>query len=213
MRVKVIFAVLVSTFWIGFSAGQPTLAAGQKDDLKGSKEALKETPAATLTRTKLLKVKVTGAFKEVRLGDVLKEFASQVDAKLDTPVMWTYGSGFPFAQKVTYSCKEKLLEEVLDELLTKFGTPGFFVVSKDGHKHDGWVQLTNEGERGYEKGSEPKLTDEEQTDSNERLALAKKLIADGKLDQAKTVLFVLTKKYPHSSAAREARVLWAKIEK
>jgi hypothetical protein len=205
MRALVIFVLSVSTFGVSPSWAQP--------QPKEAKEALKETAAATLTRARLLKVPVSGIFTDARLGDVLKEFAAQVEMRADVPVLWTYAAGFPYAQKVTYNCENKPLEEALDELFTKLGKPGYVVVSKDGDKYDGWVRLTIGGERGYEPGAGPKATEEEEKAANERLALAKKLIADGKTEQARTVLMLVTRKYPHATAATEARQLLAKIEK
>ena len=103
------------------------------------KTAAKDTPAADLTRTKLLKVKVTGTFTDVRLGEVLKEFAHQVDMRADQLLMWAYGPGFPFSQKVTFSVTGKPLDAALDQLFTKAGAGwGYVVVSKDGDKYDGW---------------------------------------------------------------------------
>lgn len=202
MRAMVLFALSAFTLGGGFAGAQPQ-----------PNEAAKESAAAALTRAKLLKTKVSGSFTDARLGDVLKEFAAQVEMRADAPVMWTYAAGFPFAQKVTYGCKEKPLEEALDELFTKLGELGYVVVSKDGDKYDGWVRLTTGGERGYEPGAGPKASDEEEAAANQRLALAKKLVADGKPEQAKTLLLLVTKKYPHATAAREAKQLLAKIGK
>ena len=63
-------------------------------------------------------------------------------------INWTYGEKFPYSQKVTYACKEKPLEEALDELFKKQGGLGYVVVSKEGDRRDGWVLLTTTGERG-----------------------------------------------------------------
>jgi hypothetical protein len=135
-----------------------------------------------------------------------------VDMRADAQLMWTYGPNFPFAQKVTYSCKDKPLEEALDELFTKLGTLGYLVVSKDGDKYDGWVLLTTTGERGSEKVL-PKATEEEETDAASKLGLAKKLIEKGENDKAKVVLSYITKKYPSAKATTEAKELLAKLEK
>src|SRR5262249_32292338 len=110
MRAMVLFSVSFVVVWSGPAWSQPT----PKSDSKPAKDASQDPPAATLTRSKLLKVKVTVNFTDVRLGEVLKEFAAQVDMRADAPVMWTYASDFPFAQKVSYSCKEKPLEDALD---------------------------------------------------------------------------------------------------
>ena len=75
-----------------------------------------------MTRTTLLKVKVGGAFKEVRLGDILKEFAAQVEMSLSMHCMWRYATGFPFAKKVSFTAKDLPLETALDELLKQAKT-------------------------------------------------------------------------------------------
>jgi hypothetical protein len=176
-----------------------------------AKSAVKDTAAAEFTRTKLLKTKVACDFTNTRLGEILKELAAQVDMKSDQPVMWAYGPGFPFVQKVTFKVKDKPLDVVLDQLLSKAGGGlGYFVVSKDGDKYDGWVRLTSNGERGFEP---PPATAEEEATAATRLALAKKLIDAGKPNSAKPLLEVILKNYPTSKAATEARELLAKIEK
>ncbi len=163
------------------------------------------------TRTKLLKAKVTVEFTDARLGEVLKEFAHLVEEKTDQPVMWAYATGFPFAQKVTFSVKDKPLEVALDLLLKKAGGDlGYYVVSKDGDKYDGWVKLTTTSERGFEP---PPATAEDEATATERLTLAKKLIDAGKPAAAKPVLEILAKKYPTTKAGAEAKELLGKLEK
>ncbi len=212
MRAIVLFAASAGLF----GAVPDAPAEPQKDekkDTKDAKEPAKSTPAAELTRTRSLKAKMTVAFTDARLGDVLKEFAAQVDVRVETQLMWTYGPNFPYAQKVTYSCKDKPLEAALDELFKKVGELGYVVVSKDGDKYDGWVLLTTTGERGYVKPPPPPATAEEEADATEKLALAKKLIEAGKTEQAKTVLAYILKKYPTAKAAGEAKELLGKLDK
>jgi hypothetical protein len=182
------------------------------------KETIKEAPTATeketaaqITRTKLLKAKVSGKYKEVRLGDILKEFANQVDMQGDQPVMWAYGPGFPYSQKVTYSCEDLALDTVLDQLLTKAdGGLGYVVVSKEGDKYDGWVRLTTTGERGLEKGA---ATPAEEAAAAKDLTTAKRLIELGKPAAAKPVLEILVRKYSNTKAGAEAKELLEKIDK
>ena len=213
MRLIVLFSISAALVGSGFSALAPASGAAQKDDKSAAKAAPdKPTPAAELTRAKALKAKMSVDFTNARLGDVLKEFAAQVDMRADMQLMWTYGPNFPFAQKVSYSCKDKPLEVALDELFKKLGTLGYIVVSKEGDKHDGWVLLTTTGERGAEVVL-PKATEAEEADAAEKLGLAKKLIEGGKNDQAKTVLGYILKKYPTAKAATEAKELLAKLEK
>ena len=176
-----------------------------------AKESGKSTSAAALTRSGLLKTKVTGDFAETRLGDILKEFAAQVDMKAGQPLMWSYGAGFPFAKKVTVAVKDKPLDSALDQLLTTAGGGlGYIIVSKDGDKYDGWVRLTTTGERG--PAPHPPTAEEEAT-ALERLVLANKLIEAGKPASAKPLLDILVKKYPTTKAGMEAKALLGKLDK
>ncbi len=170
-----------------------------------------DTPAADFTRVKLLKAKMNGDFTNVSLGDILKEFAHLAEMETDQPVMWNYGAGFPFSQKVTFAIKDKPLEVALDELLKKAGGGlGYLVVSKDGDKYDGWVRLTTTGERG---SLPPAATEAEETEAASKLTLAKKLIDAGKGVTAKPVLEIIVRKFPTTKAAAEAKELIGKIEK
>ena len=118
--------------------------------------------------------------------------------------MWTYGPGFPFAKKVSFTAKDKPLETALDELLSQAGDGlGYVVVAKDGDKYDGWVRLTTTGERGME--SPPPTAAEEKT-AAERLALAKKLIDAGK-PVRQAIAGVLVKKYPPRRPGWKRRTL------
>src|SRR5262245_38515934 len=106
MRAIVLFVLSVALV-VGVAGGsQSPLAARQKDakkdEKKGEKSAPKLTPAAEVTLAKALKAKVTASFTDVRLGDVLKEFAAQVDMRADVILLWAYGKDFPHAKKVTY---------------------------------------------------------------------------------------------------------------
>jgi hypothetical protein len=200
--------------WLVALSGNDLYSAPQapKDAPKDAPKAtVRDTTAAAFTRTKLLKVKVTGTFKEERVGDILKEFAHLVDTTADQPVMWSYGADFPFSKKISFSVKDKPLDVVLDQLLTKLGgDAGYYVVSKDGDKYDGWVRLTVTGERGYEP---PPPTAEEEATAAERLVLAKKLIDAGKPAAAKPVLDILVKKYSATKAGIEAKELLGKMPK
>jgi hypothetical protein len=210
MRPSVLFALSAGLLLALFVCPAWAAESRQKDDKTEAKaEPAKLTPAAEQTLTKALKAKVSGEFTDVRLGDVLKLWADQVDMTADLTVLWAYGEGFPYSQKVTYRCKEKSLEAALDELFKKAGGLGYVVVSKGGDRRDGWVMLTTAGERGVAK----KATAEEEADAEEKLALAKKLLDGGKNDQAKTVLSFVVKRYPTAKAAAEAKALLAKLEK
>ncbi|MCS6864108.1 MAG: hypothetical protein RMJ56_09995 [Gemmataceae bacterium] len=170
--------------------------------------------AAQETFAKLQKAKVTARFTNIRLGEILKEFAAQVDMQTDGPVMWTYGPNFPYAQKITFECRDVTLATALDELFKKNGQLGYIVISKPGDRRDGWILLTTTGERGYERGREPPpaLTAAEEADAADKLMLAKKLIASGKNDSAKVVLGFILKRYPGAKVAAEAKQLLEKLE-
>ena len=218
MRAMVLFLALVAFLWADAARAQPAAQDGKKGSQSDAKSAAtdsgKPTPAAELTRTKSLKAKVSVSVTDARLGDVLKELAAQVDTKADVQLMWSYGPGFPYSKKVSYTCKAKSVEAVLDELFKANGGLGYVVVSKEGDKHDGWVLLTTTGERGGAGGApEAKLSAEEEADAAAKLALAKNLIGGGKTDQAKTVLAFVLKKYPTAKIADEAKELLAKLEK
>ena len=86
----------VGTSLIAFLAA-PSRTVRRDSELP--KSTGKDSAAADATRAKLLKGKVTGEFTDTRIGDILKEFAAQVDMKLDQPVMWTYGTGLSLQQE------------------------------------------------------------------------------------------------------------------
>ncbi|MFO0822770.1 MAG: hypothetical protein U0792_06570 [Gemmataceae bacterium] len=172
---------------------------------------MKDTPTADVTRTKLLKAKVTVEANNVRLGEILKEFAHQAEESTERELMWAYGMGFPFSQKVTITVKNQPLEVALDQLFNKAGGGlGYVVVSKEGDKHDGWVRLTTTGERGIET---PPPGAAEEAEAGRKLALAKKLLDAGKAASAKPVLEIIARTYPGTKAGAEAKALLEKIEK
>lgn len=173
--------------------------------------AYKQSSAALMTKSKLLKVMVMATFRDVRLGDILKELGAQVDMKSDQTLMWTYGAGFPFEKRVSFTINNQSLETALDQLFTQVGgETGYVVVSKPGDKHDGWVRLTIQGERGTEL--RPATMAEEST-ASEQLNLAKKFLDSSMTDSAKPLLEILVRKYPATKAGKEARVLLRSIDK
>jgi hypothetical protein len=172
-----------------------------------------ETPAAAATRLRLARVKVRGSFQDARLGDILKEFAQQAEEQTGEPVLWTYAPGFPAQVRIQVELAEQSLLQALDQVLTAGSKAsqqnlGYVVLSLPDHKHDGWVRLTTNGERGKEL---PAATAEEEQQAQERLATAQKLLAENKPAAAKIYLEVVVKKYPTTAAARQARLLLEKI--
>jgi len=106
-----------------------------------------DTPAAARTK-KLLKTKTSVEFKDTRLEDAVKEISEEVkgirfllDAK----------GGVSRNRTVTYTGKDKTVEVILDEMLTKMGGLGYIVISKKGDAYDGTVKIKVGKERGEEK--------------------------------------------------------------
>jgi hypothetical protein len=200
---RVLIVGLITLLCTGF--------AGRADD---AKTAARDTPAADRTRTKLLRVKVSVAFQNVTLRDALKEFAAQVDMAAERPVMWTYGPEVPANTTVTYSCRDKPLEQALDELFKAHGL-GYVVVSKEDDRRNGWVRVTTGTERGYAKGAKPAagagVSDDEKLAAG-KLAFAKELLDAGKAASAKPVLVLITRKYAGTKAAAEAKGLLEKLD-
>lgn len=174
------------------------------------KGAGKDSAAAEQTRTKLLKTKVTVDFKNYLLREALKEFAAQVEMADERPVLWTYPEEVPAAQPVTYTCKNKPLDEALDELFTRLKL-GYVVVSEDDQPRDGWVRVTKGTERGYPSAAT--VADEDETKAAARLAAAKEHIEKNRLATARAVLNAVVEKYPKTKAAAEAKALLEKLDK
>jgi hypothetical protein len=198
------------------AAGAPQTKATDKTKepaAPATKTDGKESSAAELTRTRLLKLKVSCSSENIRLGDILKSFADQVEMQGEQHLMWAYGEGFPYDSKVTFSCKDRPLDVALDLLFKKAGGGlGYIVVSSEGEKYDGWVRLTTGGERGTARAAPPPATTEDEASASEKLALAKKLIDAGKRASAKPLLEILAKKYPGTKAGAEAKELLEKLD-
>lgn len=186
------------------------LAARHAAPPEASRAPPKSTAAAEYTRTRLLTVSVTGMYQDVRLGDILKDFAGQIEMKADQPLLWSYGTAFPFAKRVSFSVKEQPLDRTLDKLLKQAGGLGYVVVSSEDDRYDGWVRLTTTGERGLEA---PPPTAEEETIALDRLKLARKLIDAGKPASARPLLEILVTKYAATKAGKEAKGLLGMLDK
>lgn len=176
----------------------------------------KDTRLAEFTRDRYLKVKVTVDMKDVKLRDVLKEFAAQVsmDKEFDHPVMWTYADNAIGNKAVTYKCEDKEIAAALEELAgqLKFG---YFVISKDDHPRDGWVRITAGAERGFGSlgGAPAPKPDDDEASAAKRLDLAKEHIEKGRNATAKAVLSGIVDKFPKTKAAAEAKTLLEKLDK
>jgi hypothetical protein len=103
-----------------------------------------DTPKAAATR-KVLKTKVTFTWKATAFSEVIDEIKEQVKLgiKPDTK------AGINLNKPITYSCKDKPLEEVFDEVLGKNGW-GYYVKSQKGGGYDGVLHIRPGKERGWE---------------------------------------------------------------
>lgn len=196
-------------------------------------EPVKDTAAASFTRTKKLKGKLTLDAKNEPIGDTLKEISSQLEDQKLGALSVTYDAGVSKNTKTTFSCKELPADEALDGLLKTLDL-GYVVVSKDKDRYDGWLKLQKGTSRGSETGTEPKgepkpvvktepkpavkpepvedkATEQEEKAATARLTTAKELLEKGKDAEAKPLLKYLVKYCANTKAAVEAKELLGKI--
>jgi hypothetical protein len=118
-----------------------------------SEARCQESPSAKSAR-KRLQEKITVELADTRLKDAIedikREMSKPVSFKIDNI------SGISNNMKVSYTAKDKTVQEILNDLCDKYEM-GYFVLSKPGDRYDGWVILRKgKGkERGYEAGKEP----------------------------------------------------------
>lgn len=198
-------------------------------------EPAKDTTAAAFTRTKKLKGKVTVEAKNAPLKEILEDLSNQLqDLKLG-PISAQYDVGISGNTRTTLSVKDVSAEEALDKLFGSLEL-GYVVVSKDKDRYDGWIKIVKGNARGYEPGTEPKdaakpadpkkpdpkpevkpevkpdpkpaePVDEDEKAAVSKLDSAKKLIAEKKPEDAAKLLKYVTKFYPKTKAAEEAKKL------
>jgi hypothetical protein len=115
-----------------------------------------ETPSAKKTRERL-KQKISVDEKELGFSAMLDVIKSEMDKPFSYKI--DYNSGISNNSKVTYKCKDKPVEEVLNELADKYEF-GWYVVSNPKDRNDGFIMIrkSKDKERGYEAGKEPKKT-------------------------------------------------------
>jgi hypothetical protein len=175
------------------------------------------TPAAEETRSKLLKVKLSLNFTKFPIREALKEIAHLVNENTEKPIMWTYAAdgGLPNVP-VTYNCKDKAVEVILDDLFKQHGL-GFTVLSGEDHPRDGWVRVGPGKERGEVKrlGAvlPPESEDPSEAAALTRLNAAKSLLDQGKASDAKLILGVVVGKYGKTKAGAEAKDILEKLNK
>src|SRR5262245_11136134 len=111
-----------------------------------------DTTKAANTRKILKTTKISVEYKEERLQDImedLKEKAPGFKFMLDSK------GGVSQNTKLNYTGKDKTVEEILNGLFEKTDF-GYYIISVKNNAYDGLVKITKGGERGYEKGKEPK---------------------------------------------------------
>src|SRR6266536_3619686 len=114
----------------------------------------KDTPAAHFTRTKKLKGKVTVEFKNEFLRDCFKELSSQLEDQKLGALSVTNATGVSLNTRVTFAAKDVTAEEAIDGLLKQLDL-GYYVVTKEKDRYDGWLMITKGTERGYPPGVTP----------------------------------------------------------
>ncbi len=135
--VRIVLATLVA---VAFAA-QPAFA--------------QESKAAQATRQKL-KQKISVTFKETRTADVFSEIKTEMDKPVNFKV--DNVSGVSNNSKLSYSAKDKTVEQVLNEVCDKLECGWIVVSNAANNKVDGWIIIrknTKGKERGYEAGKEP----------------------------------------------------------
>src|SRR5215207_8319479 len=142
------------------------------------------TPAAENTRAKLLKVKLSVNFNKMPLRDALKELAHLVSENTERPIFWTYATdGAVPNTPVTYNCRDKAVEQILDDLFKQHDL-GFTVLSGDDHPRDGWVRVGPGKDRGgVTRLSAAAVPMPEPEDPTETAALSRLNAAKALLDQ------------------------------
>jgi hypothetical protein len=100
----------------------------------------KETSAATKTRTERLKVKVTVDWKNLFLRDCLSELNSAIDDAGLGKIEFKNGTGVSMNSRMTFSAKDKSIEDVLEGLL-KANDLAYDIISKKGDKTDGGLMI------------------------------------------------------------------------
>ena len=113
-----------------------------------------ETPSAKATRKKILQ-KISVDEKEIQFKGMLDAIRGEMDKPASFKI--DNNSGISNNSKVTYSAKDKTVEQILNELADKYEF-GWYVVSNAKDRNDGWIMVRKykEKERGYEAGKEPK---------------------------------------------------------
>jgi hypothetical protein len=195
----------------------------------------KDTALAANTRTKKLTAKVTVDFKEEMLDECIKEISRQLDDQGAGSLSAAYDVGVSKNQRLSYAGKEQTVAEALDGMF-KRPSLGYYVISKDKDRYDGWIKVTRGSERGWPAGQEPKGTakaspkvapepkdkpadkpvddpDKAEKSAASKLEFARSLLKDGKTERAKQRFQDIVSQYPATKAAEEAKKELEKLDK
>jgi hypothetical protein len=196
----------------------------------GGIAAEKDTALAANTRSKKLAAKVTVDFKDEMLAECVKELSRQIEEAGGGSLSADYATGVSRNQRVTCAAKDQTAAEVLDAIC-KTNSLGYYVVSKDKDRYDGWIRITRGNERGWPAGQEPKdkalprsqpkpvpepsgkpadtpaAGDAEKAEkaAAAKLDFARSLLKDGKKDAAKRRFQDIISQYPTTKAAHDAK--------
>lgn len=122
--------------------------------LIGSDGFAQDSAGAASSR-KRIQQKVTIEAKDIRTQSIFQD----IEGEMEKPVKFKIdtGSGMSLNTKLTYSAKNKTVEQILNEMADKFEF-GWFVKSDPKDRYDGWIIIrkAKEKERGYEGGKDPK---------------------------------------------------------
>ncbi len=198
-----------------------------------------DTKKAAETR-KLLKTKVSFKWKDTPFGDVVTEIKEQVKG---LRVHVDNKGGINNNKPITATYKDQPLEEVLADMLGKYNWGYYVNNKKDAYDGDLFIRIGEErgypkGEEpkeGDKPKEEPKPKEEtkpkekppkEETkpkekpseedlekDAARKLKLAKQLVEDKQIEEAKDALATIIKKYKGTKAADEADELLKKLNK
>ena len=198
-----------------------------------------DTQLAAKVRAEKLKVKITADFKNEMLKEIFKDFSAQIEAKKLGVLSFAPETGVSMNSRVTYKCADKPLEEVLDEMFKPLDL-GYYVVSKEKDRYDGWIKVNKSSDRGTQgsaemkkedpkkvdpkkkedpkkvdpkKKEDPKKAPDEDKPAKDLLTRAQLKIDLKKNDDAKELLEELLKKYPDGKSAEAAKVMLEKLGK
>ncbi len=130
------------------SALMVLLAISSQIGAEPPKDAPKDTKAAETTRKILNNTKITVDFKNALLRDSLDELAAEVRLKKAGKIKFTNAKGVSMNARFNYSGKDVTVAEALAGMLGPIDR-GYYVVSKEKDKEDGYIMITSGKERGY----------------------------------------------------------------